>query len=266
MRGRQHTLSSGAEGAEADLSGIGNNKTNRISSTNKSEYSPIRSPGIVAGQPSSSIPSQKSSSSSTPTSSRVTSTSSRASQNATHQSRSGKGPVTSLSAASTTPGGGPGRTPQTRRKELSLQQQPASFDTRSPVSSPRTANSPRVSTSTSQQSKKSRRSQEEDQLPVRKTSTSSLTKESNSRSGSRKSPLRSNVQNLRLSPQISLDSEGNDRSSKYFRHEKTKFDELWDCKTIEHGLIRIPTQRLEDLISKERIEKVYEVDEKPVAR
>jgi hypothetical protein len=70
-----------------------------------------------------------------------------------------------------------------------------------------------------------------------------------------------------VSPQISLDSEGNDRSaSKVLRREKTKFDELWDCKTIEHGLIRVPTHRLQDLISKENIDKFYEVDEKPVAR
>ena len=70
---------------------------------------------------------------------------------------------------------------------------------------------------------------------------------------------------MRVSPQISVDSDGNDRSLK-IRREKTKFDELWDCKTIEHGLIRIPTHRLEDLISKENIDKFYDIDEKPVAR
>jgi len=48
--------------------------------------------------------------------------------------------------------------------------------------------------------------------------------------------------------------------------ERTKFDDLWQYKTIEHGLIRIPTHRLEDLIRAESIEKIYDVDEKPVAR
>ena len=287
MRGRQQTLTSGAEGvAESDLSGIGSSgsssKTNRISASNKTEYSPIRSPAISIGQPTLAAGQKTTMLSTTPTTattSRGTPSSSRGSTSTASQNRSGKGPGNPGVS-----GGGPGRTPQTRRKELSLQQQqqqPLFADSRSPVSSPRTTGSTRVfanlgssasssssptPTSTSaQQNKKSRRSQDPE-APVRKTSTSSLTKEpSNSRSSSRKSPLHPSIQNLRVSPQISVDSDGNDRSLK-IRREKTKFDELWDCKTIEHGLIRIPTQRLEDLISKERIEKVYEVDEKPVAR
>ena len=48
--------------------------------------------------------------------------------------------------------------------------------------------------------------------------------------------------------------------------EETKFDGLWDVKTIENGLVRIPTQCLEELISEESIEKFYEVEDKPVAR
>ncbi len=48
--------------------------------------------------------------------------------------------------------------------------------------------------------------------------------------------------------------------------EETKFDGLWDVKTIENGVVRIPTQLLDELISKESIEKFYEVEDKPVAR
>jgi hypothetical protein len=48
--------------------------------------------------------------------------------------------------------------------------------------------------------------------------------------------------------------------------EETKFDGLWDVKTIENGLIRIPTQLLEELISEESIEKFYDIEDTPVAR
>ena len=48
--------------------------------------------------------------------------------------------------------------------------------------------------------------------------------------------------------------------------EKEKFRQLWDVKTIEQGMIRIPTHLLEDLIHKESIEKFFRLEEKPVAR
>jgi len=41
---------------------------------------------------------------------------------------------------------------------------------------------------------------------------------------------------------------------------------LWESKTIEHGLVRIPAHRLEELIRAERIDKFYEVEETPFAR
>ncbi|TRY80091.1 hypothetical protein TCAL_17092 [Tigriopus californicus] len=45
-----------------------------------------------------------------------------------------------------------------------------------------------------------------------------------------------------------------------------KFKELWDVKTIEQGMIRVPTKFLQDLIHNESIEKYFDIEEKPVAR
>jgi len=47
--------------------------------------------------------------------------------------------------------------------------------------------------------------------------------------------------------------------------EETKFDGLWDVKTIRNGCVRISPQLLDDLITKDSIEKFYEVEDNPVA-
>ncbi len=48
--------------------------------------------------------------------------------------------------------------------------------------------------------------------------------------------------------------------------QQRKFRELWNVKTIEHGMVRIPPQTLEELICKDNIEKFFRLEEKPVAR
>lgn len=57
---------------------------------------------------------------------------------------------------------------------------------------------------------------------------------------------------------------------KYFQvaadAEQEKFRRLWNVKTIEHGMIRIPPHLLQDLIHKENIDKFFKVEDKPVAR
>lgn len=129
-----------------------------------------------------------------------------------------------------------GRTPQTRRKELALQPQQQN----SPVGSPKSNNH------------------------VKKNSTS----RKNSLNGSCGRPTISSTnrrqRNARNSATSSTTTAVKETAVKL--REETKFDGLWDVKTIENGLVRIPTQCLEELITKESIEKFYEVEDKPVAR
>lgn len=190
------------------------------------------------------------------------------------QTRGGKGSGPNLTAP---PSGGPGRTPQTRRKELTLQQPGSDNRYTSPSGSPRTSNAPRVNSGgvpalaappTTQTTKRSRRQAEAAEPitpPVRKTSTSSLNNNNNRGSTGKSSRKSSSHPHSRSSPPASLDPDAVDRSAKLVHRERTKFDGLWDSKSIEHGLVRIPTHRLEELIRAESIDKFYDVEEKPVA-
>ena len=130
------------------------------------------------------------------------------------------------------PIGSAGRTPQTRRKELALQN--------SPQGSPKN------------------------------NSTNAVQKKSNSTTGGnnsvRKSSSKNNNNNKRSRGSRASASGSTTQVPTLKLREETKFDGLWDVKTIDNGLIRIPTQCLEELISKEGIEKFYEVEDKPVAR
>ena len=48
--------------------------------------------------------------------------------------------------------------------------------------------------------------------------------------------------------------------------EVTKFDDLWDVKSVKDGLVRLPTKCLDELITQGGIEKYYKVEDTPVAR
>ena len=48
--------------------------------------------------------------------------------------------------------------------------------------------------------------------------------------------------------------------------QSEKLDLLWNTRSIEQGMVRMPTNTLEDLIRKESIEKFYIVEDTPVAR
>ena len=48
--------------------------------------------------------------------------------------------------------------------------------------------------------------------------------------------------------------------------EETKFDGLWDVKSVKDGLVRLPTKCLDELVTKDSIDKYYEVEDTPVAR
>lgn len=144
------------------------------------------------------------------------------------------------------PIGSAGRTPQTRRKELALttvQQQ------NSPGSSPKTSSSVYKKNSSG---------------PARKISGSKAAQNTNGSSNSRR-PRGRGLSANQSSLKVVSDPPVPPLQVKLLR-EETKFDGLWDVKTIENGLVRIPTQCLEELISEESIEKFYEVEDKPVAR
>jgi len=135
-----------------------------------------------------------------------------------------------------------GRTPQTKRKELALQN--------SPVGSPKSNNSSSIKKSSTNSRKNSLNGRVTNVIPVKPNST-------RRQSG----PHRVTAVN---SNQVQTPPPQSHQNSVKLR-EETKFDGLWDVKTIENGLVRIPTQCLEELISKENIEKFYEVEDKPVA-
>jgi hypothetical protein len=48
--------------------------------------------------------------------------------------------------------------------------------------------------------------------------------------------------------------------------QSEKLDLLWKDRRIEQGMVKIPTNLLDDLIRKESIENIYIVEDTPVAR
>jgi hypothetical protein len=45
-----------------------------------------------------------------------------------------------------------------------------------------------------------------------------------------------------------------------------RFELLWSCGRVEHGMVRVPPQMLAELISGDDIDKYFVLEEKPVAR
>ena len=123
-----------------------------------------------------------------------------------------------------------GRTPQTRRKELALQN--------SPVGSPKNSSS--------------KKGPEGPRPPPPQGRKNSLKNSQNSL-GNRRQPRNRGLSATTPHSPVKL-------------REETKFDGLWDVKTIRNGCVRISPQLLDDLITKDSIEKFYEVEDNPVAR
>ena len=144
---------------------------------------------------------------------------------------------------------GPGRTPQTRRRELALQ---ASAEKRSSSGSPR--NVPKTSHKSTYDSTNN---------TVNKRPRKSDTRPYSGARGAKRTSL-VNANNL---PNIVTSTYGEDRNSSVTANdENEKFGKLWKVKTIEQGMVRIPTHFLEGLIRKEAIETFFDIQEKPVAR
>ena len=156
----------------------------------------------------------------------------------------GGGSKKSSSHGTSSPIGSAGRTPQTRRKELALQN--------SPQGSPKVNNVKKNSSSTTNTRKNSSAGLKNNNNNKRSRAGVGTTRALNSTSAVETKTNHEKVVPPSL-PSLKL-------------REETKFDGLWDVKTIDNGLVRIPTQCLEELISRESIEKFYEVEENPVAK
>ena len=156
-----------------------------------------------------------------------------------------------------------GRTPQTKRKELTVGGQRDS-----PGGSPRNTN-PRTST------KRTRKSQDHHDNGVDSSKkNSTTTKPRNGRNsvpslsgGRRGSSTNHPPLTVSITP---VAGSGNTASVPLTTGEelaeREKFDQLWKVKTVDMGKVRIPPNLLDDLIRKESIEEFYVIEDKPVAR
>ena len=198
-------------------------------------------------------------------SSQLTSSSGRSAQ--PHQRASAnKNKVTKTSSGNVTKGvtGGPGvnqvqnaagRTPQTKRRELSAVPSISALDKCSPNGSPRNVN--RTSTSSSRKTGSSLKSKSDPNRDTSLNNEEPSKKSSTSRNKQGASKVKSLPQSLQVTtPEISV-TEVSSRS---------RFEQLCDIKNIELGMVKVPPEILEDLINKDNIERFYDVDELPVAR
>ena len=167
------------------------------------------------------------------------------------------------------PSTGAGRTPQTKRRELSL----TAGEKNSPNGSPRNVNKTlsggnvrksgpniksksdnrEVNTNNEESSRKSSNSSQDSGIGRE----SKLSRGDRTRSGQNLTKSIKNTPIIRTSSPDRVDLEVSNRK---------RFEELCDIKNIELGMVKVPPDILEDLINKDKIEKFYEIDEIPVAR
>ena len=181
-----------------------------------------------------------------------------------HQRGGNKSKVTKTSSGNVTKGvtGGvtqvqsaAGRTPQTKRRELSAVTSLSTLDKCSPNGSPRNVN--RTSTSSSRKTGSLKSKSDQNRDTSLNNDEPSSKKSSNARNKQGVSKVRSLPQSLQVTgPEISV-TEVSSRS---------RFEQLCDIKNIELGMVKVPPEILEDLINKDNIERFYDVDELPVAR
>ena len=175
--------------------------------------------------------------------------------------RSKKGPTSSPMSTGTA-----GRTPQTRRKELALPQNQPNSPMGSPKNQNQINNSSTVKkTSTVSNSANSRKNSLNGNGSSGHTTSRTTTSKTNRRTHRDRGLSTTSTSNSNSNhTQNNSNSEKN--SNRQMQREETKFDGLWDVKSVKDGLVRLPTKCLEELITKESIEKYYEVEDTPVAR
>lgn len=192
-------------------------------------------------------------------------------KSSTSSARSSHSP-SSTTRTGSLPSSGAGRTPQTKRRELSL----TAAEKNSPTGSTGSTGSPRNVNKTQSGGRKSGTNKNKsDNREVNTNSEESSRKSSNSsqdsgigresklsrgertRSGQNLTKSMKNPPIIRTSSPDRVDIEVSNRK---------RFEELCDIKNIELGMVKVPPDILEDLINKENIEKFYDVNEIPVAR
>ena len=188
------------------------------------------------------------------------------SSNASRVSGGGRGSggrVSGGASQSPAAGGGAGRTPQTKRRELSLSVQ---LEKNSPNGSPRNVNRTSSVGNTRKSGNSKAKSEVNNEESSRKSSNSSQDSGIGRESKLSRPDRTKSSQNLtksKVPPIITTSSP--DKVENEVSGRK-RFEELCDIKNIELGMVKVPPDILEDLINKEKIEKSYDVDEVPVAR
>ena len=184
----------------------------------------------------------------------------------------GPGPGSSGSPGPRTSSGA-GRTPQTKRRELSL----STAEKNSPSGSPRnvtrtssSGNVVRTKTATSKtkgdRSEVSSNNEESSRKSSNSSQDSGIGRESKLTRGERTRSGQNLTKSLRSQPPPPLIRTNSPERTVIEVSDRKRFEELCDIKNIELGMVKVPPDILEDLINKENIEKFYDVDEVPVAR
>ena len=161
----------------------------------------------------------------------------------------------SATRAGSLPSSGAGRTPQTKRRELSL-----TAEKNSPSGSPRNVNKTLPGgrkSGTNKNKSDNREVNVNNEESSRKSSNSSqdsgigreskLSRGERTRSGQNLTKSMKNPPIIRTSSPDRVDIEVSNRK---------RFEELCDIKNIELGMVKVPPDILEDLINKENIEKI----------
>ena len=174
-----------------------------------------------------------------------------------------KGTISNTSSSSPIGQGRPGLTPKTQRKELA----PLQNSNLTPQGSPKINNNTTTGTGSTTTKQQKTSSSTSTSVVSRKNSSknNNINKRSSSTGGGGGPSARPSLSKFDA-PSAGPSSTQNNTTPTIKLREETKFDGLWEVKTIDNGLIRLPTQCLDNLISKEGIEKYYEVEPKPVAR
>ena len=175
-----------------------------------------------------------------------------------------KGPSSPMST------GTAGRTPVTRRKELSVQPQI------SPMGSPKNHSQNTISNTNNHISEKTVSKKNSTTSSSRKNSlngngngpsSGQTTGSARSTSGSSANRRHNRGRGLSTTKEIIKENLVK-REEKWVDsgREVTKFDGLWDVKSVKDGLVRLPIKCLDELITQGGIEKYYSVEDTPVAR
>jgi len=183
-------------------------------------------------------------------------------RNGTQGASPSPGPATRGSPAPRTASTGPGRTPQTKRRELSLTQ----AEKNSPTGSPRTRDAAKPAAPRKQAPSRQKPDEANPAESCRKSSNSSqdsgIGRDIRPAGGrqDRTRPAVAKAKNnnpiIRTTSPETVEIEVSNRK---------KFEELCDVANVELGIVKVPAELLDDLIHQGAIENYYDVEAVPVA-